>query len=44
MAQHLTDAIVKRLPAPEKGNRVVYDDDVPGFGTASRPAEPALSS
>jgi integrase len=32
MAQHLTDAIVKRLPAPEKGNRVVYDDDVPGFG------------
>jgi hypothetical protein len=32
MAQHLTDAIVKRLPAPAKGNKVYYDSDLPGFG------------
>ena len=32
MAQHLTDAIVKRLPAPAKGNKITYDDDVKGFG------------
>jgi integrase len=32
MAQHLTDALVKRLPAPDKGNRVTYDDGLPGFG------------
>ena len=32
MATHLTDAIVKRLPAPEKGNRITYDDGVAGFG------------
>ena len=29
---HLTDALVKRLPRPAKGNRITYDDDVPGFG------------
>jgi integrase len=29
---HLTDALVKRLPAPAKGNRIAYDDDVRGFG------------
>jgi integrase len=29
---HLTDAAVRRLPLPAKGNRVTYDDDVPGFG------------
>lgn len=32
MAQKLTDAIIKRLPAPEKGNRLTYDADVKGFG------------
>jgi integrase len=28
---HLTDATIKRLRAPAKGNRITYDD-VPGFG------------
>jgi integrase len=28
---HLTDATIKRLPAPAKGNKIHYDD-VPGFG------------
>jgi integrase len=28
----LTDAVVKRLPAPERGNRITYDGLVPGFG------------
>jgi integrase len=28
----LTDALVKRLPAPEKGSRIVYDPTCPGFG------------
>jgi integrase len=28
----LTDIIVKRLPAPERGNKVTYDDVVRGFG------------
>ena len=32
MVQKLTDASVKRLEAPEKGNRVYYDKDVKGFG------------
>ena len=32
MAQKLTDSIVKRLPTPEKGNRVHYDSEVRGFG------------
>jgi integrase len=29
--QHLTDAVVRRLPMPAKGNKVHYDE-VPGFG------------
>jgi len=28
----LTDALVKRLPVPEKGSRITYDSQVPGFG------------
>lgn len=32
MAEHLTDAIVKRLPAPAKGYKITYDDDVKGYG------------
>jgi integrase len=32
MGQHLTDAIVKRLPVPATGKRITPDDDVPGFG------------
>ena len=28
----LTDIIVKRLPAPSRGNKVIYDDAVKGFG------------
>ena len=28
----LTDAIIKRLPAPEHDNRVTFDDAVKGFG------------
>ena len=32
MAQRLTDAIVKRLPVPVRGNRIHYDSDVGGFG------------
>ena len=28
----LTDATVKRLPVPLKGNRIHYDADVKGFG------------
>ena len=28
----LTDIIVKRLPAPPRGNKVTYDDAVKGFG------------
>ena len=30
--ERLTDAIVKRLPRPETGNRIAYDSDVAGFG------------
>jgi integrase len=29
---HLTDATIRRLPTPAKGNKVHYDDEVPGFG------------
>jgi integrase len=29
---HLTDATIKRLPAPKKGNKITYDVGVPGFG------------
>ena len=32
MSQHLTDASVKRLKAPERGSRIAYDDMVAGFG------------
>lgn len=32
MANHLTDANIRRLPAPPKGNKITYDDAVPGFG------------
>ena len=28
----LTDAVVKKLPPPVSGNKVHYDDNVPGFG------------
>jgi integrase len=35
---HLTDAVVKRLPLPAKGNKVTYDDDVPGFGVRATAA------
>jgi integrase len=28
----LTDIVVKRLPAPSRGNKVTYDDAVKGFG------------
>src|SRR5262249_28403245 len=29
---HLTDAMIRRLPAPARGNRIVYDDTVTGLG------------
>ncbi len=32
MRQKLTDALVKKLPLPPKGNRVHYDSEVKGFG------------
>lgn len=32
MSQKLTDAIVKALPAPAKGNRIHYDAELKGFG------------
>ena len=33
MPEHLTDAIVKRLPTPETGSKITYDDGEPkGFG------------
>ena len=32
MPQRLTDAIVKRLPAPTRDNKVYYDSGQPGFG------------
>jgi integrase len=32
MAQHLTDAAIRKLPAPASGNKVSYDTNVPGFG------------
>ena len=28
----LTDKMIRELPAPERGNRIVYDDGVRGFG------------
>lgn len=30
--ERLTDATIRRLPVPPKGNRVFYDTEVPGFG------------
>jgi len=30
--QHLTDAVVRRLPTPTVGNKVHYDDEVRGLG------------
>ena len=30
--EHLTDALVRRLPAPERSNKITYDDTVKGFG------------
>jgi integrase len=32
MSQKLTDKLVKGLVAPERGNRITYDDAVKGFG------------
>jgi integrase len=32
MSEHLTDAIVKRLKQPKRGNRITYDDTLAGFG------------
>jgi integrase len=39
MDTRLTDAVVKRLPAPAQGNRVTYDTDVKGFGARVTAAE-----
>jgi integrase len=30
--ERLTDALIKKLPAPAKGNVITWDDTVPGFG------------
>jgi integrase len=35
---HLTDAFIKRLQAPERGNRIVYDDVVVGLGARTTAA------
>jgi hypothetical protein len=32
MKQRLLDKLVKDLPSPAKGNRVIYDNEIPGFG------------
>jgi integrase len=32
MGSILTDAVVRQLPKPATGNRIVYDSKVPGFG------------
>ena len=32
MAEKLMDKVVKALPRPAKGNRIIYDADVKGFG------------
>ena len=32
MAQKLTDAIIKKLPKPETGEKITYDTQVKGFG------------
>ncbi len=35
MAERITDKLVKGLAPPSTGNRIVYDDKVPGFGIRS---------
>jgi integrase len=32
MRQRLNDSIIKALPAPDTGNRITYDAEMPGFG------------
>jgi integrase len=32
MHLRLTDSVIKRLPTPESGNKITYDDAVKGFG------------
>ena len=32
MAKKLTDVLIKRLPVPDKGNRIFYDSEAKGFG------------
>ena len=32
MADRLSDKLVKAIPVPQSGNRIVYDADVKGFG------------
>jgi integrase len=32
MAQRLTDALVRKLPPPAKGNKITYDSEVKGYG------------
>ena len=32
MSLRLTDSVIKRLPTPERGNQITYDDAVKGFG------------
>lgn len=32
MAQALSDGVIRKLPAPAKGNRIIYDAKVTGFG------------
>ena len=44
MPLHLTDAAIRRLATPEKGNRITYDDEVKGFGAASPPQVPRAHS
>lgn len=38
MAEKLTEVLVKDLAAPEKGNRIVYDSEVKGFGVRLTPS------
>ena len=32
MAERITETLVKKLPCPARGNRIVYDSDLKGFG------------
>ena len=36
MSEHITDKLVKALAKPAKGNRIIYDDDVAGFGEVAQ--------